>query len=243
MKRVAAMAAGLLLIVLAACQPATVPEQGPAQVGPAPGTAPSADRRLGRSADQAGAAVIPAPVPAQVSIAGQPSLGSAAAPVTIVEFMDYQCPYCRRFAKNTFPALRARYVDSGQVRWVSRNLPLPSHARARPAAIAARCAAEQGRFWEMHDALLTEAGSMADDELRSLARRLALDERRFSECLASGTHQAALDADVASARAARVRATPSFIIGRANGELVEGQVLVGDEGLAAFEAAIARYLN
>ena len=240
-RRLAALAVTTLV---SACQPAGDAVENTTAPPPAAEPAPQApDRSLGQSADQAASPTIAVPAPAQVPIVGQPALGSADAPVTIVEFMDYECPYCRRFAKNTFPKLRARYVESGQVRWVSRNLPLPMHARARPAAIAARCADEQGRFWDMHDALLTEAGSMADDELRAWAQRLDLDGGRFSECLGSSGHHAALDQDMAAARAARIRATPSFIVGRANGEVVQGQVLVGDEGFAAFDAAIARYLR
>lgn len=240
-RRLSAVAVTMLIC---ACQPATVAvQEAPSPAAPPQPAAQSPDRRQGQSADQVAPPIVSAPAPAQVSIAGQPAVGSADAPVTIVEFMDYECPYCRRFAKNTFAQLRARYVESGQVRWVSRNLPLPMHARARPAAIAARCAGEQGRFWEMHDALLTQAGSMADDELRSLARELSLDGGRFSECTGRGDHNAVLDQDVTAARAARIRATPSFIVGRANGEVVQGQALVGDEGLAAFDAAIARYLQ
>jgi protein-disulfide isomerase len=236
------LAVATMALLLAACQTASVAvdERAPS----APQQKPQVpDRRQGQSADQPATPVVAAPAPVQVSIAGQPALGSADAPVTIVEFMDYECPFCRRFAKTTFPQLRARYIDSGQVRWISRNLPLPMHARARPAAIAARCAAEQGKFWEMHDRLLTQAGSMADDELRALARTLALDSASFSQCLGRSEHNTALDADVAAARAALIRATPSFIVGRASGEIVQGPVLVGDENAAAFDAAIARYLQ
>lgn len=234
------LTAAMLALAVAACQPATTAQQRSAEPTPQP-AAP--DRTLGRSADQSTNLTVTAPRVARVSVAGQPSLGSEAAPVAIVEFMDYECPYCRRFTKSAFPELRKRYVDSGQVRWVSRNLPLPGHRRARPAAVAARCADAQARFWPMHDALLTDSGSMADDELLAMARRLGLDEPRFSACLRAADHAAVLDADVAAARAAGIRATPSFIIGRRNGDVVEGQIVVGDEDPAAFEAAIARYLN
>ena len=89
----------------------------------------------------------------QIGIGGNPALGDPAAPVTIVEFIDYQCPYCQGYAKNTFPRLKASYIDTGKVRYVARDFPLAKHERARPAAIAAACAGEQGWFWEMHDAL------------------------------------------------------------------------------------------
>jgi protein-disulfide isomerase len=225
----------MTLALLAACQPADVSREAAA-------TAPSVDaaRTLGRSADPVGTPVA-APALVRVAIDGQPALGSESAPVVIVEFMDYECPFCRKFARTTFVDLRQRYIDAGKVRWVARNLPLPTHPRARPAAIAARCAAAQGRFWEMHDVLLTDSGSMADDELRAHARRFGLDEPAFSACLRSDEHGVALDADLEVARAARVRATPSFLVGRAVGDVVQGQMLVGDVGVQAFDAAIARY--
>jgi protein-disulfide isomerase len=234
------LTASVPVLLLAACQPATLEQQPPA--APIP-RSQMPDRALGSSADPSSNAVVAAPQLLRVSIAGQPSLGSEAAAVVVVEFMDYECPYCRRFAKGTFAELRKRYVDTGQVRWVSRNLPLPAHPRARPAAIAARCADAQGRFWEMHDALLTDSGSMSDEELRAIARRIGLNELQFSECLRADDHADALKGDLAAARAARVRATPSFIVGRVDGDFVQGQMLVGDEGTAAFDAAIARHLD
>ena len=82
------------------------------------------------------------------------SLGRADAPLTIVEFTDYQCPYCRQFQAQTFAQLKKNYIDTGKLRFIVRDLPLEFHSAARPAAEAAHCAAEQGKFWEMHHALL-----------------------------------------------------------------------------------------
>lgn len=231
-------------LLLAGCQPTTVAEQGSAAAGTAiPSVSAGVDRHSGSSADRPNMPAVATPKAARVSIAGQPSLGSPAAAVTVVEFMDYECPFCRQFARRSFPQLRARYIDTGQVRWVSRNLPLPRHTRARPAAIAARCAGEQGRFWEMHDALLTGESRLGDEELRTLAQQLGLDLAQFSACLGREDHAAALEADIAIARGARIRATPSFVVGRAEGDVVVGQIMVGDKGPAAFDAAIAPYLQ
>ena len=101
------------------------------------------------AAPAATARAAPRPQRAVVSIAGAHSLGRDVAPLTLVEFTDYQCPFCGRFATTTFDQIKAAYIDTGQLRLVSRDLPLPIHNNAEIAAYAARCAAEQGKYWEM----------------------------------------------------------------------------------------------
>ena len=153
--------------------------------------------------------------------------GHADAPVTVVEFTDYQCPYCRRFQAETWPRLKHEYIDTGKVRFIVRDLPLPFHADARPAAEAAHCAGEQGRFWPMHDVLL--AGTIGLD-LASLTREaqvIGLDAARFRDCVTANKYDSAVARNVATAKALGLRGTPSFILGRmANGEL-EGVRLFG----------------
>ena len=89
-----------------------------------------------------------------MATAGEPSLGKPDAPLTLVEFSDYQCPFCRRFFEQTLPALKSKYIDAGQLRYVFRDFPLDQiHPQARQAAESVHCAAEQGKYWEMHDLL------------------------------------------------------------------------------------------
>jgi protein-disulfide isomerase len=191
------------------------------------------------------------PAPARVpvvripdlAIGADPALGAAEAQVTIVEFLDYQCPYCQGFAKDTFPLLKSNYVDTGKVRYVSRDFPLAKHGRARPAAIAAACAREQGRYWEMREALLADAGHLDDADILRHAGRLGLDRNRFDACRLEARHQARLDADVAAARALGVSGTPSFLVGASQGELAQGRLLQGDESYADFEKVLAGYLS
>src|SRR5277367_6195365 len=98
----------------------------------------------------------PAPASDKVKMSVTPgwySLGRDDAPVTVVEFADYQCPFCRKFHSETFAEIKKNYIDTGKVRYVSRDLPLDFHPNAAPAAQAARCAGEQHKFWEMHDAI------------------------------------------------------------------------------------------
>lgn len=211
--------------------------------GSTSGSAPGYGSRLGLG-NNAGrpppdlAALVP-----QVDIGGLPMLGSAAAPVTIVEFIDYECPYCQGYARDTWPKIRANYIDTGKVRYVARDFPLARHGRARPAAIAAACAGEQGRFWEMHEALFAGAGQLREQDIEAHARQLGLDAGKFAACRADVRHQARLDADVAAARQAGASGTPSFLVGASAGNVARGRLLQGGEDYASFEKVLARYLG
>jgi protein-disulfide isomerase len=153
--------------------------------------------------------------------------GSAAAPITVVEFTDYQCPYCRRFQAETWPALKRYYVDTGKVRFIVRDLPLQFHSAARPAAEAAHCAGEQGQFWPMHEALLARDMKLDDASLLRQAQALGLDVARFRECMAGNKYEAKIARNAARAASLDVRGTPTFIIGKvAHGEL-EGVRIAG----------------
>lgn len=180
-------------------------------------------------------------MPPQIGIAGDPVLGAATAPVTVVEFSDYECPYCQAFSQKVFPQLKARYIDTGKIRYVARDFPLARHARARPAAIAAACAGAQAQFWPMHDALLSE-GRLTDGDIERYAQTLKLDAAAFTACRAEESHQPRLDKDYATARGAGVGATPSFLIGASRGDLAQGKVFAGLETFEDFERALANYL-
>jgi protein-disulfide isomerase len=151
---------------------------------------------------------------------GEPALGSATAPLTMVEFTDYQCPYCRRFQAEVWPKLKRHYIDTGKVRYIARDLPLEFHSAAAPAAEAAHCAGEQGKFWEMHAALLGGAADLAAGGIERRARALGLDMARFDECVAHRKYSAVIAAHMHEADAAGIDGTPGFIVGRAaRGEL------------------------
>lgn len=192
---------------------------------------------LGTPAPAARPPLLAAP---EVDIAGEPALGREDAPVTVVEFMDFECSYCQAFSKDVFPKLRAAYVDTGKVRWVARDFPLARHPRARPAAVAAACAGEQGRFWEMHDGLLGD-GLLREQDFARRATALGLDIAAFDACRARPDHAARLDADVAVGRDVGVAGTPTFLVGPTRAGMARGRLLRGPD-LAAFEAALAKYL-
>jgi protein-disulfide isomerase len=163
---------------------------------------------------------------------GEPALGSATAPLTMVEFTDYQCPYCRRFQAEVWPKLKRRYIDTGKVRYIARDLPLEFHSAAAPAAEAAHCAGEQGKFWDMHAALLGGAADLAAGGIERRARALGLDMARFDECVAHRKYSAVIVAHMHEADAAGIDGTPGFIVGRAAGGELTG---VRVEGALPYE--------
>jgi protein-disulfide isomerase len=165
--------------------------------------------------------------------------GSPAAKVTVVEYADYQCPYCARFALNTYPKIRAAYIETGQVRWVFRNFAFLGQ-ESLWAAEAAECAAEQGQFLPYHDKLFRSQagenrGAFSKDNLKRFARELGLDGAAFDDCLDSGRYREKVQQDTARGRRQGVRATPTFFI--------DGRQLRGAQPFSAFQAAIEKALS
>ena len=136
------------------------------------------------------------PSSATVLTAGNPSLGDEKAPVTIVEFTDYQCPFCQEFYSRAYKELKKQYLDTGKLRFVLRDLPLPNHQNAKPAAIASHCAWEQNKFWEMHDALFEGGGKLKPDDVLGYASSIGLQEGPFKACLTSGKFKNDINQDI-----------------------------------------------
>jgi protein-disulfide isomerase len=182
--------------------------------------------------------------PVRASVADAPFLGRTDAPVTVIEFSDYECPFCQRFFATTLPAIKREYVDAGKVRYVFRDYPLDQlHPRARKAAEAAHCAGEQGQYWEMHDALFRSPAALALPQLVEHARSIGLDGAKFDECLASGRHAARIERGLTDGAAAGVRGTPGFVIGRTTaGDVVEGTPIRGAQPLETFRRIIDQML-
>ena len=165
-------------------------------------------------------------------------LGDSTAPLWVVVVSDFQCPYCKVWHDQTFPALKREFVDNGKVRLAYLNLPLPQHQHAQVTAEMALCAGTQGRFWEFHDAVFASqekwsplpAGTTYFDSLLTVAR---VAPEPFKACMASRTMQALVQGDYQRAVQARVKSTPSFFIG--NELRLEGAATID-----AFRDAIAR---
>ena len=190
-----------------------------------------------------GAPTAPA-APVRASLGDVPALGRPAAPVTLVEFSDYQCPFCQRFFLATLPALRKDYIDTGKVRYVFRDFPLDQiHPQARKAAEAVHCAGEQGKYWEMHDVLFGNQQALQPPKLSEHARALGLDGARFDQCLTSGTHAARVLQGVTDGQAAGVQGTPGFVVARTTpGDTVEGTLVVGAQPVEVFRRLIDELL-
>jgi protein-disulfide isomerase len=151
----------------------------------------------------------------EVSTAGRPARGGEKATVTIVEFSDYECPFCKR-AEPTVQKVLKTYGD--KVRFVYRHYPLEFHAKARPAAEAAECANAQGKFWEYHDKVFASS-DLSEEKLKAIAGEIGLDQAKFDECLAKHSGKDAVDKDMADASEVGVTGTPAFFI---NGRMISG---------------------
>lgn len=186
----------------------------------------------------------PAP-PAKVHIANVSGyvLGRADAPITIVEFTDLQCPFCNRFATQTFDRLKKDYIDTGKARFISRDYPLDFHPQARPAAIASRCAGDQGKFWEMRVALVKNAGQLSPAFITQTASSLKLDMPAFTACSAGPQHAAAIQKDIAEASSINVSGTPTFFIGQTTAQGFDGFRIVGAQDYAVFQARLDSLLK
>lgn len=171
-------------------------------------------------------------------------LGKADAPVTIVEFTDLQCPFCRQFRTATFEQIKRDYIDTGKVRFISRDLPLTAiHPLAMAAARMSICAGEQGRFWEMRHALLVNGERLSTALFVTLAADLSLNPVTFAACTNQTERlDARINADIAEARAVQIDGTPAFVIGRTVASGLTGVRVIGAQPFEQFETAITRAL-
>ena len=170
-------------------------------------------------------------------------LGSLDAQVLIIEFSDLQCSFCARHASQTLPELRRNYIDTGKIRYAARDLPLPMHRYAVPAAVAARCAGEQGKFWEMRQAIYLARGRLDQEPYAEMAGELGLDVERLEACRRDGRQLEKVRADAALAAAEGIASTPAFVIGRIVGEEFHGETIVGAKPYAVFAAKIDSLLG
>jgi protein-disulfide isomerase len=195
----------------------------------------------------AAAAPAPArPVDDRVSYAfpaGGFSVGREDAPLVLVEYTDYQCPFCQRFHNDSFAQIKTNYVDTGKLRYISRDFPLPFHENAQRSAVAGRCAAEQGKYWELRHTMIVNASQLQPDKIVGYAQSASLDVDKFKACIASDKYKTAIDKDIAEGTAAGVTGTPSFVLGRIQNGKIEGVRIVGAMPYAQFDAKIQEFLK
>jgi|SRR3989338_1107598 len=166
-----------------------------------------------------------------------PSKGNDKAPITLIEFSDFQCSFCRKFWQTTLPQIEKKYISTGKVKFVYRHFAIlgkPSMAAAQ----AAECAGEQGKFWEYHDKLFASAASplaFTNGRLKGYAKELGLKSRDFNQCLDSGKHLKKVEGETATGGFLGARGTPAFFL--------NGKLLVGAQPFQVFEAAIEKDLK
>ncbi len=179
--------------------------------------------------------------PVILNIDGAPSIGSRDAKVALVEFSDFQCPFCARHSQQTLPAIVKEYVNTGKIKYVLRDFPIQAlHPGARKSHEAAHCAGEQGKYWQMHDRLFGNIRGQQTQDLTAHAKALRLDGREFEQCLASERHTARVHQALEEGQRAGVRGTPTFFVGiDEEGRIVKAtRMLRGAQSYEQFKTAI-----
>jgi len=186
-------------------------------------------------------AIVSVPPGRTVPLAGAQMRGASGAKVVLLEFSDYECPFCARFARDTLPQITSTYVDTGKVRHAFRAFPLEAiHKNAFKAHEAALCGGDQGKFWPLHLLFFSNTRALGASDLAKHAEQVGLDMAAFTKCLDSGTKTAAVRADVNAGLEIGVQGTPLFLIGTAgpNGELQLKKAISGAHPFPVFQQAI-----
>jgi len=190
-------------------------------------------------------------VPDTMSVDGELFRGEATAPVAIIEYADIECPFCRHFEHDIYPRVFDNYIKTGKVRLYYRDMPLPFHEHAMSAAMAAHCAGEQGKFWEMHDSLFIDkiptpgpngrSSGLTTGDIDERAANLGLDTTKLDDCMASTRFADGIKRSTDEAAKMNIEGTPTFVIGTIgpNSNIVTvKKTIVGAQPFGAFKAAI-----
>ena len=242
--------AGSLLMVALAVSPANAQQPTTADLMKEIAALTQAVKALQQDINEIKAALprpgqTPAPQTIVVDVGTNPTKGAASATLTLVEFTDYQCPFCARYVRDTYPQIEKEYIASGKVKYVMMDLPLESiHPHAFKAAVAANCAGEQGKYWEMHDRLF--ANQRTIDAWSEHATAVGLDIGRFNTCFGGTSQDAEIRRDMTQARVASITGTPGFIIAATepgSSRLRALRILSGAKPFEAFKAQIDAILT
>jgi protein-disulfide isomerase len=183
---------------------------------------------------------------AVINTEGEPFKGNKNAKLTLVEFSEFQCPFCGRHVRETVPQIEKEYIQTGKVKYVFRDLPLESiHKNAFKASEAAHCAGEQGKFWEMHDRLFANQNSLEPAMLTAHAQAVGVDAKKFQACLDSGKYAAEIRKDIAEAGKYGITGTPTSVIGltQPDSKVKVLKVIRGAQGISAFKEALDTLAN
>ena len=181
----------------------------------------------------------------EISTRGLPFMGSAEAKVTLIEFSDYQCFFCRRHDRQVAPRIVEEYVESGRLKYFFADFPLASHAGASKAAQAAHCAGDQDKYWEMNDLLFRHPQSLTSGTLKAFGTSLGLDDQALLDCVESGKYAQKVQDGLSQGKRAGVRGTPSFFFGltdKTQPTLRVRKTLTGAHPYPAFQKLIEELL-
>ncbi|MBI5185258.1 MAG: DsbA family protein [Nitrospinae bacterium] len=189
----------------------------------------------------------PEPEPTQaveMGMGDSPILGRKDAPLTLMDFSDFQCPFCGRFQKDTLPKIKEKYIDTGKVKYVFRDFPLlKMHPQALKASEAVRCAGDQDGYWKMHNLIFQNQRKVDKDDLKGYAKELGLDAKKFEDCLDKGKYEEKVKKDIEAGEKAGVQGTPSFVLGRASKDgVIKGKLIVGAQPYEEFQKHIEEFL-
>lgn len=172
---------------------------------------------------------------------GPNRLGDKNAQYAIIEFSDYQCPYCGRHVTNVLPQIKKELIDTGRVQYVLRDYPLSFHGAAKGAAIAARCAGQQDQYWAMHAALFANQRQLNTETYIDSAKTIGLKAGTFVKCINDPKQGEAVDQDLAYGNSLGVTGTPKFFVGKIQGETITNVVTIsGAQSYGAFSGALLR---
>ena len=183
------------------------------------------------------------PLWARVNISEEPSVGSKKAPVTIVEFSDFECPYCKSFHDETFPELKREFIDAGLVRFIHKQLPLPFHENALAAAKAAYCSKEQDKYWNTYHALFNQQDCLKCKGPAQIAKSSGLKAAELESCIRRERTNMAINISISEATLNEIRSTPTFIIGPSRNNYHEGRVVTGALQWSDFKKIVKQELS
>ncbi len=179
--------------------------------------------------------------PKQVKLDSDTVLGDNKAKFAIVEFSDYQCPFCARHSKSVLPQIKKNLINTGKIKYLMYDYPLGFHTQAKSAAVAARCAGKQNQYWAMHDTLFENIRGLNQALFNETAKALKLDTKAFAACIKDPGMTKAVEDNMAYGNQLGVSGTPKFYVGRIKGDVMTDVIVIsGAQGYGAFSSAIQK---
>ena len=174
----------------------------------------------------------------EIKDSGANALGSPTAQAVLVEYTDYQCPFCKRFHDETLPELKKRYIDTGKLRYEVRDMPLSFHPFAMSAAIAAYCSGQQDQFWPVHEALFQSQVALSAAKVRQIALGFGVNAAQFDACIANSASRQYVENNIAEATRIGINGTPGFILAKKGDGSLAGTLILGAQPITVFIAKV-----